>query len=71
MTKGRNSSVVALRLPDEWVVNLKRLAKNRTRGNVSELLRPLIGNFVARRSRGWAEFDTQRQEALEALKKRE
>ncbi len=47
MTKGRNTSVVSVRLPDEIVTRLKKIAKNR-RQSMTELLKPVIGNFAVR-----------------------
>ena len=47
MTKGRNTSVVSVRLPDEVISRLKKMAKGR-RKSMTELLRPVIGNFAIR-----------------------
>ena len=47
MTKGRNTSVISVRLPDEVVGRLKKMAKNR-RQTMTELLKPVIGTFAFR-----------------------
>ena len=47
MTKGRNTSVISVRVPDEVVSRLKKMAKNR-RQTMTELLKPVIGNFAIR-----------------------
>jgi len=45
MTKGRNTSVISVRLPDEIVKRLK--AKTRkTRQSLTELLKPVITDFA-------------------------
>jgi predicted transcriptional regulator len=49
MSKGRNSTVVGVRLPDELVDEIKFLARKRRR-TVSELLRPVIRKYVKRES---------------------
>ncbi len=49
MSKGRNTTVVGIRLQDEVVTKLKRLARSR-RVTVSDLLRPLIATFAIRGS---------------------
>jgi hypothetical protein len=48
MGKGRNSSVVHVRLRDELVVRLELLAHQR-RQTMSDLLRHIIGQYTARR----------------------
>jgi hypothetical protein len=48
MSKGRNSSVVCVRLPDELVARLELLARQR-RKTMSVLLRDIIGQYAARR----------------------
>jgi predicted transcriptional regulator len=45
MSKGRNSDVVSVRLPDELVNDIKALARKRGK-SVSELLAPAIKRFV-------------------------
>jgi len=47
MSKGRNTSVVSIRLPDEIVKRLQSLAKKK-RLTMTELLKPVIGNFAFR-----------------------
>lgn len=49
MSKGCNSTVVSVRLPDELVKDLEALARKRRR-TVTELLRPVIKKFVGRAS---------------------
>jgi uncharacterized protein YchJ len=48
MSNGRNTSVIGIRLDDSIVIRLKKLAKNRTQGNMSDLLRPIIADFASR-----------------------
>jgi predicted transcriptional regulator len=45
--KGRNTTVVGVRLPDDVVKRLKALARRRRR-TMSELLKPVIGDFAVR-----------------------
>ena len=45
MTKGRNTTVVGVRLPDETVAKLKRLAHSRRR-SVSELMKQAISDYI-------------------------
>ena len=47
MAKGRNTSVVSIRLHDETVNRLKTLARKR-RLTMNELLTPVVGNFAIR-----------------------
>jgi len=47
MTKGRKTSVLSVRLPDEVVSRLKKMAKKRKQ-TMTELLKPVIGNFAVR-----------------------
>lgn len=47
MSKGRNTSVVGVRLPDDVVNRLKVLARKR-RQTMSELLKPVIEKFAVR-----------------------
>ena len=47
MAKGRNTSVISVRLVDETVNRLKTLARKR-RITMTELLTPVIGNFAFR-----------------------
>ncbi len=48
MSKGRNSTFVGVRLPDDVVGRLKVLARQR-RKTMSDLLRDIIGQYTARR----------------------
>ena len=45
MTKGRNTTVVPIRLPDEVVSRLKTIARKK-RLTMTELIRPLIVNYA-------------------------
>ena len=47
MSKGRNTTVVGIRLPDEVINNLKALAR-KNRVTMTELLKPVILDFSAR-----------------------
>ena len=47
MSKGRNTTVVGIRLHDEIVSRLKTLARKR-RVTMTELLKPVIANFAFR-----------------------
>ena len=53
MTKGRNTTVVGVRLPDDIVKALKVIARRRNK-TISELLKPLISGIVYdARKRSW------------------
>jgi hypothetical protein len=45
MSKGRNTTVVGVRLPDDVVDRLKALASER-QVSLSDLLKPVIGSFA-------------------------
>ena len=66
MGKGRNTSVVSVRLPDDVVNRLKKLAgKNKV--NMNDLLKPVILDFSARGSiRGDSYYFINRQTKPEA-----
>jgi antitoxin component of RelBE/YafQ-DinJ toxin-antitoxin module len=50
MANGRNTSVVSIRLPDEVVNRLKKIVKNQ-RTWMTELLRPVVENYVIQEQR--------------------
>ena len=49
MSKGRNTTVVGIRLPDEVVNRLKSLAR-KDRQTMTELLKPVITDFTLNRN---------------------
>lgn len=63
MTKGRNTSIVSVRMPDEIVNQLKKMARNR-RQSMTELLKPVIENFAFRGNIPRVTYKTEKDDEM-------